>query len=91
MLAQILAAIDSSPQPLCAETLASRLNKDASVIAAMLEELCLMGHIRLESGEGACGACRARTMCRVSSLPGPSYTSILQRGVLKEVPFGSSE
>jgi hypothetical protein len=89
MLDQILTTIASAPQPLCAETLAHRLNKDTAVVEAMLDELCSMGRIRQVSSELACKACRAKAMCSISIPPSPSYALIIPADDSKEDPTGS--
>jgi hypothetical protein len=88
MLAQILTVMESAPQPLCAETLAHRLNKDTAVVAAMLDELCLMGRIQPVSSEGACKACRVKQVCSVSIPTSPCYALIIQADDSKEAPLG---
>jgi hypothetical protein len=78
MLTHILTALESAPYPVSAETLARWLNKDIAVVAAMLDELCLMGRIQLVSGGGACDKCLTKVMCSVSISPGPAYALIVQ-------------
>ena len=76
MLSQILQALSSATLPLCAESLARMLDKDTVVVAAMLEELTVMGRIQTDRQEGACEACQARSLCGLSVPSNPTYMLI---------------
>jgi hypothetical protein len=73
MLSQILQTLRDTQQPLCAETLAQTLHKDPEAVAAMLDELVLMGRVRVDTSESVCQACQLRSLCGLPMGSGPLY------------------
>jgi hypothetical protein len=74
MLSQILQTMCDTQQSLCAETLAQMLHKDPEVITAMLDELVLLGRVRVDTSESACEACLMKSLCGL-----PMSSSLLYR------------
>ena len=76
MLSELLDALRDAPEPLCAEALATSIDKDIDLVEAMLGELRAMGRIRLVVEADACAACKARILCGVRAPGGPGFVLV---------------
>ena len=63
MLSKILEVLVDAQEPLCAETLALKLQKDIDVVVAMLQELVLLGKVHIEIGQSTCETCQLKSLC----------------------------
>jgi hypothetical protein len=73
MLSRILQILEEAHQLLCVESIAHILDKDDEIVAAMLDELVLMGRVRVVGGGDTCAACNRKTLCGLPAATAPLY------------------
>jgi hypothetical protein len=76
MLSLILQALRVVQEPLSSDSVATLVERDPHVVAAMLDELVTMGRVRVISGATICGDCLAKPCCGLSTVAEPTYTLI---------------